>query len=208
MVKLKGPGQATGASGTLADTLVFSNWKGTPYLKTHTKPKQPRSHNQIAMRAILRFLSEQWKNVPAIEQAKWQTLARRTTISPFNAYQQLNLSRWRSQRSPTWNTEIDEELGLGVSTWPTPYAVERGIRFDGSVSDVTHAWATIYYHVPLSGASKAWDRLIYCQYVRALGAFTWTWSPLAPGVYYIAVSRFGIEGRLWDGQFDHTVVVT
>lgn len=208
MVKLKGPGQATGASGTLADTLTFSTWKGKAYLKTHAKPKQPRTNNQIAMRAILRFLSEQWKNVPAIEQAKWNTLANAATFSPFNAYQRLNLSRWRSQLSPTWNTEINESLPMGSSTWPTPYAVERGIRFDGSVSILADGWATVYYHVANFADPKTWDRLIYCQYINALGAFTWTWSPLPAGTYNIVVSRFGTMGRLWVGQFNHTVVVT
>ena len=37
MVRLKGPGLASKASGSIANTLIFSNWKGKPYLKKHPR---------------------------------------------------------------------------------------------------------------------------------------------------------------------------
>ena len=57
MVKLTGPAIAQGAAGQLAGELIFSDWKGRAYLKKHRKPKQPRTPPQLAMCAMLRFLS-------------------------------------------------------------------------------------------------------------------------------------------------------
>jgi hypothetical protein len=53
MAKVKGPLMSLEASGSIANTLVFSIWKGRPYVRELVTPSNPSSAGQIAVRKVL-----------------------------------------------------------------------------------------------------------------------------------------------------------
>lgn len=53
MAKVKGPLMSLSASGSVADTIVFSIWKGRPYVRELVTPSNPQTADQAAVRSIL-----------------------------------------------------------------------------------------------------------------------------------------------------------
>jgi len=50
MAKVKGPLMSLEASGSVANTLVFSIWKGRPYVRELVTPSNPQTASQVAYR--------------------------------------------------------------------------------------------------------------------------------------------------------------
>jgi len=53
MAKVKGPLMSLEASGSIANTITFSIWKGRPYVRQLVTPANPSSAGQIAVRKVL-----------------------------------------------------------------------------------------------------------------------------------------------------------
>lgn len=71
MAKLTGPLMSLGASGTIADTLTYGNWKGIAYARTRVIPANPNSTSQQQTRDVFRFLQEYYKFAPGIAREPW-----------------------------------------------------------------------------------------------------------------------------------------
>lgn len=207
MVKLKGPALSGAAAGALGGTLIFSEAKGRRYLKRWHKPKNPRTPSQKAMRAILRFLSEEWKNLSIPDKALWTPLAAKTNVPNFNAYQAFNIARWRSAKAPSQIPTTDSAGSFGNMGTMQCTAVSRGIKFDFTIIDDGERWANLIFHVPNYEDPWRWDRLVHLIQTRGSGYRSWIWRPLAPGTYNIAHNACKIHGQHWTGQFDDQVVV-
>ena len=108
MVKLNGPMMSMDASGTIGDTITFSKWKGRSYARQRVIPSNPQTGPQTGIRAMMKFLSQQWKGLTAPNKATWVITAAQTAISPFNAYCAFNVNRWRSFKGPSKETPADE----------------------------------------------------------------------------------------------------
>lgn len=195
------------ASGSLADTVTFSKCKGVSYLKLHQKPKQPRSAKQNAMRAILRFLSEQWKNLSSSDMALWFNLATPANVSNFNAYVSFNLARWRSGLAPSQIPTTDTAGTYGSISPPTATPVSRGVQIDFTVTDPGNRWLNSIYHVASSEDPKRWDLLIHGMSTLTVGPKSWICRPLDPGTYHFTFGASKIHGELWSGDFHDTAVV-
>lgn len=186
MVKLTGPGLARGASGTLADQLIFSTWKGKAYLKRHRNPAQPRTPAQIAMRAVMRFLSQEWTNLSDALKDSWAALAAATNISPFNAYQAFNLARYRTFGSPSGiyppiGAGGDPNLG-GVSI--TDHVV--GFTCHWNIIAQAETFGMALHLVPASGGTITWDNLLHITPIPTAGWYQQYLGPFDPGCYWIA----------------------
>jgi len=53
MAKVKGPLMSLEASGSVANTITFSTWKGRPYVRQLVTPSNPSTAGQIAIRKVL-----------------------------------------------------------------------------------------------------------------------------------------------------------
>lgn len=58
MVKVIGPFHSDDASGTFADTLTASKWKGRSYIRQRVIPSNPNTDNQQTVRSILGTLAK------------------------------------------------------------------------------------------------------------------------------------------------------
>lgn len=184
MVKLKGPGLANRAAGQLAGELIFSNWKGRAYLKKHRRPRQPRAPGQVAMRAMITWLSSQWSKLDPAHQATWVQLAARTHIAPVNAYQAYNLRRWRNHKYPSLTYPATE---TGTNTWVSGMAAAGGVRCAYLTIEVTQpkdGWGLILMRGPTAEFPRAWHRLITVHDATAPAVIRYCDAPLAAGTYH------------------------
>lgn len=196
MVKLTGPGLAKAASGTLAGQLTFSNWKGRAYLKKHRKPKQPRTGGQVGMRAMLAFLSAQWTEISAEDQATWADLAASSSISPFNAYQKVNLGRWRNFQRPSQAHPATEDDQHALITFAVPYPFTRHFGFYFAVNPINDGWAVTIHEVPDSGEPIYWHNF---QHAFPIPDTLWDYiliTGVKPGLHWYAITTFSKAGKL------------
>lgn len=200
MVKLKGPGMARDASGSLAETVIFSNWKGKSYLKLHQKPKQPRTQKQLAMRAIVNFITKIWKSLPAADPTSWTPLAAELNVSNINACLAYNLERWRGFHYPA--TLFPGNEVLPCQTW-NQWNITGDIRhanhfLQGLIPNDGRGWAI--HRGTAAGFPRAWDTLLHIlPYFSGLTDYNWT-DHLDPGTYWYRGVRISSDGR-WQTEF-------
>ena len=207
MVKVLGPAMSLDASGSLAGTLVFSKWKGRNYIRQHVIPANPRSGGQVGVRAMFKFLAQDWAGLTAGNQATWEDRADDLVASPFNAFMSYNQRRWRD-----FNTPSIEDPATDVGTPPTgptgvatPDVRSMTITLTDTVTPPDYGYAI--FRSPTGTFSLAWSNCI--AVVPWSGAATTEYidSPLEPGQYFYNAIGFletGVEGA--DGtEFDGTV---
>ncbi len=85
MVKLTGPMMSIDASGTFAKSMVFSKWKGRNYARRHAIPANPNSPAQKGVRALFKFITQDFAGLSAAIKAEWQALAANGNITALNA---------------------------------------------------------------------------------------------------------------------------
>jgi len=208
MVKVQGPAMSLDASGSLAGAIVFSKWKGRNYVRERVIPSNPKSGGQVGVRAMFKFLAQDWQNRTAGEQATWEDRGDDLIASPFNGYMSYNQRRWRNFQTPS--TE-DPAVETGTApTGPTGVATP-GVR-SMSVAITDGANAPDYGYAifrSLTGTfTLMWDNCIAVVPWDSGGVTTYIDSPLEPDTYYYNAIGFletGLEGA--DGtEFDGTVV--
>lgn len=96
MAKPTGPLLSLGASGTLAKTLVFSKWKGRPYVRRHVIPSNPNTSEQQLTRNVFSFSSGIWKGAPTLLRAPWDRFAVGQVLTGRNAFIGKNTSALRA----------------------------------------------------------------------------------------------------------------
>ncbi len=91
-------------SGSIAGT-VFSRNRFGNYTRPRTKPVNPRSQRQMAIRTIMMYLAEQWRESPMTDVIReaWQTyadsinwvnrLGEQVTLTGANCFTQCNANR-------------------------------------------------------------------------------------------------------------------
>lgn len=85
MAGVKAPLFGLDASGALGGSIVFSKWKGRNYVRKLSIPANPQSGLQVGMRAGMRFITQDFKNLTAGQKAAWDTLAAVDNITQLNA---------------------------------------------------------------------------------------------------------------------------
>lgn len=73
----------------IGDNVVFSQWKGRPYVRTYVMPAQPRTNAQLAHRDVLRELVKRWQGVCKPDDAVvalWDKEALPELVSGFNIF--------------------------------------------------------------------------------------------------------------------------
>lgn len=84
MAKLSGPLMSLSASGTLARTLTYGNWKGIQYARTRVVPANPRSTSQTQTRTVFAFLQDYYKFSPTIAREPWIAAVTGIPMTPIN----------------------------------------------------------------------------------------------------------------------------
>jgi hypothetical protein len=88
MAKVKGPLMSLSATGTIAGSVTFSNWKGIPTARIKSAPTNPNTAGQQAQRTTFSNAVASWKAQDAGDQETWTNRAKALGLkmSGFNLY--------------------------------------------------------------------------------------------------------------------------
>lgn len=128
MAKITAPILSLGASGTIADTITFSKWKGRPYARQRVIPANPKSTAQTATRSVFTFSSDVWRYWPAGAKEAWELYAQNSRITPRNGFMGQNISALRSQ------TDL---LQMVISTSAGSGLVAAGLSLAAGANQIT-----------------------------------------------------------------------
>lgn len=96
MAKVKGPLFSLSASGQIAKTLVYGDWKGIDVVRKYVIPANPNTAGQQAQRAIFAAAVEDWHTdgFTAIDVVAWNlyALAQKVAASGFNMLVKLKIA--------------------------------------------------------------------------------------------------------------------
>lgn len=97
MAKTTAPLLSFGATGQLAETMVYATWKGVPYVRRYVKPANPNTLAQQATRLLFAQLREMWKVAPSEVLATWNSFAQGRPFTGMNKFVGENIRVLRSQ---------------------------------------------------------------------------------------------------------------
>jgi hypothetical protein len=208
MVKVAGPAFSLDASGALGDAIVYSKWKGRPYVRERVIPSNPRSAGQVAMRAMLTWLAQQWDAQSAADKLTWDDPADAEVISAFNAFTKNGLGRWRNFTPPGTAYPVP---GTGTEASINDWTVTGGVRsitFDQTITTVNDNWGTLLFRSTTSSFTTAWNNLIAVILADDLVAHHFVDSPLDPATYYYNCRNFTYDGLLGVQQTEQNAVAS
>jgi len=129
MARLTAPLLSLAASGTIAKTLTFANWKGIPYVRTRVIPANPNTSAQQEVRGIFATLNEMWKRMPQLARDPFEYAVRGIAMTARNKHIQLNVAALQG------DADLDD-LVMGVSSGSAiPFATAPGV--DGTDGTIT-----------------------------------------------------------------------
>lgn len=135
-----GPLLSLGASGSLGKTIVFSKWKGRPYVRQHVIPANPQSAAQTLTRNIFAFGSSVWKASPTDLRSPWDRFAQGQVLTGRNAFIGKNTQLMRAETDILlWQGSPGAKGGLPFSTMGlTP--TSQGFDVTNTVPAIPTGW--------------------------------------------------------------------
>lgn len=95
MSRITAPLLSFDARGKIADTLVYSNWRGRPYARRHVIPGNPKTVAQTLTRDIFSALELRWKQAGPLMRACWDRFAVGQIPVGRNSYLGKNIAATR-----------------------------------------------------------------------------------------------------------------
>jgi len=197
MATVTGPLFSVTASGQIAGAIVYSTWKGRPYVRQHAVPANPKSVGQLSMRAMMRFLTQYWASMSGVEQADWETRAAVTNISPFNAFVSYNMTRWGLAKYPSLADPATETNTPAVTANDSATAGVRSITLSIEVTTLNDGWGAAIFRKLTTGVAAVRNELVQMIPADSAAVFTWLDFPLTPGVeQFYLMAGFTDDGVL------------
>ena len=97
MARTKGPLFSLDASGTIAETIVYSKWKGRNYVRRHTIPYNPQSPKQVNVRTAMTLLVALWQEKDEAVQTLYNTEGKKIQLSGFNYFTRRGMKEYVAQ---------------------------------------------------------------------------------------------------------------
>jgi hypothetical protein len=197
MVKVHGPMMSLDASGTLANAVTYSKWKGRNYVRERVIPSNPKTGPQVGRRAMFTFLSQYWQYLGAADKATWQDVADELVALTFNAYVSKNMEGWHNFLSPGYLWPIDRNDTAGTvgpdltATWE-----ENRILFTVDINTLNQNWGVIIHASLTTGFDTAVSNAIIVIPATAVQQFTAYWTPPSVTTWYARCRCFSLEGVL------------
>ena len=200
MVKLYGPMLSLSASGTIAKTATFASWKGRAYARQRVIPANPQSDLQTSVRAMMKFLAQNWASMTAGEQASWVTAAAAAAVSPFNSFIAAGMTRWRQLAAPSAATPATEDGALQASGAATAIGGFHQATITFPVAAVNDGWGIAIERNTVDVYQGTFGAIVGVIATPAAAATYFNDIGLAADTYYYFWRRFTRAGKL-DGAF-------
>ena len=195
MAGVKGPLMSFDASGKLADSIVFSKWKGRNYVRQLVTPHNPKSVAQVGMRAMFAFCAQEWTGIGDANQATWEDLADVGNYSPFNAFMKENQANWRDFLAASQLTPITRAGTPAATTGEVATASGRNILLTSDTTAGADQWGVAIFRALASPVIPNWDNCIAVIPAAASDSFSYTDGPLDPDTYYYNFYCFSDDGE-------------
>lgn len=195
MVKVNAPALSLDASGKLGGAIVFSKWKGRNYVRQLVVPANPKSAMQVSMRAMLKFLAQNWTNTTSGQKATWEDYAAQLIASEFNAFVSRNQQRWRNFLMPSCMdpaTEAGSDATIG--SWAATGGV-RQITLSWAVTTASDGWGIAIFRSTSGTFTESLSNAIAVVYCETGGTYQYVDTPLDAGTYYYSYIPFTIYGK-------------
>lgn len=85
------------ASGTIAKTLTYGDWKGIQYARTRVIPANPQSTEQTKTRSVFSYLQDLYKFMPSIAREPWIAATTGIPMTPQNLLLSRNVGTLRDE---------------------------------------------------------------------------------------------------------------
>jgi len=122
MAKTNAPLLSWSASGQIAQTQVYSEWKGRPYVRRYVIPANPNTPAQASTRRAFQFLSAMWGFMPGSATGAWELYAQNSRFTATNGWIKQNLAAVRGATDLS-NMILSTPAGNGLpaaTMTPTP----------------------------------------------------------------------------------------
>lgn len=194
MVKVYAPMLSLDASGTLGEAIVFSKWKGRNYVRQRVIPANPQSGLQVSMRAMMKFLAQNWAALSSAQKADWESRADDMIVSPFNAFVSYNQKRWRNYTLPSIADPATAAGTLAATSGHAATGGERSITLDWTVDTLNDGWGMVLLRGTAGGFAKVISAVKAVVLSNVAQAESYVDSPLDPGTYYYGFRNFTDDG--------------
>ena len=194
-MKITGPLMSQAAAGTIGKAVTFGTWKGRPTVRTHTTPKNPNAAKQKSIRAMMKFLSQQWSSIHPNTQATWSPDAIKRNVSNYHAYMASNLQRWRSFLGISQH--IEPTGAFANATTPIA-AADDGIRMTTvtlTVGAAMGGWCALLFRKTGSAVTPAFENLIQVKPIDGTNDIVFTDRSLPPETYHYNFRLCSIDGK-------------
>lgn len=196
MVKVYGPAFSLDASGSLADALTFSKWKGRNYVRERVVPSNPKSGAQMGRRAMFTFLAQNWAGLSVAEQATWQDLADELIASPFNAFVSHNMRFWHNflpptQEDPRLAANNGSDRALTLANWE-----ENRIKITATATTANQQWGMIIYGSTQIGFTPSVGNVLMVVLDEDIISHDYYYTPDEAAIWYLDSQAFSDDGVL------------
>ena len=115
----------------IGQNVVFSQWKGRPYMRSWVKPANPRTNPQKAVRELLKVLVKRYQSLMADADVKtaWNNEALPYVISGFNLFVKFGRASEISVSPTSGSAPLDVTITYKCAI---PLAKAGLLKFDGS----------------------------------------------------------------------------
>ncbi len=193
-MKLKGPGNSIDASGSLADILTFCKGQKTKYAKKHAAPSNPKTGPQTSVRAMIAFLSKNWKTLSTADVETWRPVADALHVAPYHAFIAENAQRWKTFRFPSKAYPATETIVVPAVIFQTAHDGKAHIRIERASGAGALPWGYLTYRSPVAFGAGTWDQCVNVMLRDPAATTLWNDTPLPPGHYYYRTSSFTDTG--------------
>lgn len=195
MVKVAAPALSLDASGKLGGAIVYSKWKGRPYVRELVIPANPKTVSQVGVRAMFKFLAQNWAALEDAEKADWLDRSKQLIASTFNAYMSYNQKRWRNFLCPSVLDPATEDGTLPTADASTATGGVRQITIEKAITVIEDAWGMVIHRSPTAVFTPAFSNMVAAVLADTVATIAWVDTPLEIGTYYYQVACFDKTGQ-------------
>ena len=183
------------ASGTLADAVTFSTWKGRPYARERVIPSNPKSGAQVGRRSMFTFLTQIWNGISTVNKATWETAGEDLVASPFNGFLSINMSDWHNFLAPRRNETAlrvndASDNALAGAVWE-----ENRIKLSFTGTTNNNQWGMIIFAKEGSAVTPAVGNAIIATPDLDFSGYDIYWTPPSVATWHFDSIAFSDDGK-------------
>jgi len=193
-----------GTTGKFAGSMVFVQTANGTVIRQLVVPTNPKTQAQTGTRSMMKWISREWAQLSAPEQATWLSAISKAGESAFNAFVRSGMGRWSNGLFAQSEFPTVTEAAPDIPT--TPAAVVNGRQVTLTWVDPAARLFGVAIHLNL-GSAPALSQATAVAVVDA-GTEQSVLSITVPGTYHYRVRGGSHEGLFGPATADDTFVIS